>query len=224
MLFALTMSSPPRQRRRILGLGPNPRAARAQANEDEIARRAAFAQVRNDQNIGLDIPDSEHSQDSFNLDSDSDDIRASRRAPPQAAAAAAAAAPAAAPPAAAALSARSRQLWLGNDAKLNIVASLFLLQPERQEMLAIASQDPERIAAIRQIKRDPSRDLDHDNLKHSGKKFIIIKTCEELNEHAGFAQFLPGNQRILPETLRQKIKEFTDIAAICPESDIDRSI
>ena len=124
---------------------------------------------------------------------------------------------AAAAAAAAASSARSRQLWLGNHAKLNIVASVLLLQPDRQEMLALASQDPERIADSRQFKRDPSRDLGHDNS-------IIQKTCEELNAHAAFAQYLPANQRIGADLLRQKIKDFTDIAIICLESDIDCSI
>jgi hypothetical protein len=104
------------------------------------------------------------------------------------------------------------------------VASLFLLQPERQEMIAIASHDPVRAAAIRLFKRDPSRDFGHDNMKRAGKKFIIEKTCEELNEHAAFAQFLSANQRILPELLRQKIREFQDISVICHEDSIDRSI
>ena len=131
---------------------------------------------------------------------------------------------AAAAAAAAASSVRSRQLWLGNHAKLNIVASVLLLQPDRQEMLALASQDPERIADIRQFKRDPSRGLGHDNLKNAGKTSIIQKTCEELNAHAAFAQYLPANQRIGADLLRQKIKDFTDIAIICLESDIDCSI
>jgi hypothetical protein len=210
-------SSPPHIRRRIVGLN-DPRGARAQATESEQQRLALrhIARVED-----LEIPSEEYTDGDDYSDSDSVDFRAHRQAPLQAPPAAAAAP---APAAAAASSARSRQLWQGNHAKLNIVASLFLLQPERQEMLAIASHDPVRAAAIRQFKRDPSRDLGHDNMKHAGKKFIIEKLCEELNEHAAFAQFLPANQRLQPELLRQKIREFQDIAVTCDEDSIDRSI
>jgi hypothetical protein len=214
-------SPPPRQQRRIVGLN-DPRAARAQANLDELARQAAFNQIRNDQNMGLDIPDSQDSQDSFNLDSPDPQRRrrapapAAREPPPQAPAPAAAAPPAA-------LSARGRAMWQGNDIKLNIVASLYLLQPGRQEMIAAASNDQIAITAIRQFKIDPSRDLGHDNLKRAGKKFIIEKTCEELNDHPIFAQFLLPNSRMNAELLRQKIGEFQEIAVNSPEEDIDRS-
>lgn len=229
------MSSPPPIRRRV-GLGQrvgDPRAARAQASEaesqrlelqqraDEQSNHRVFQQIVRQGNMGLDIlSDSEnYDVDEFNLDtSDSEDHpRARAREPPPLP-------PQPAPaPAAAQLSARSRQLWQGNNAKLNIMSSLYLLQPVRQEMIANASQDPDSIAVIRQIKRDPSRDLGHDNLKHAGKKFIIEKTCEELNDHSVFAQFLPANSRIGAELLRQKIREFQEIAVNSAEEEIDRS-
>jgi hypothetical protein len=214
-------SSPPLIRRRVVGLA-DPRAARAQALESEQQRLAQRLALRHIVRVedNLDIPSEEYTDGDDHSDSGSDSV--DFRAPPRASPQAPAAAPAVAP--AAALSARSRQLWQGNHTKLNIVASLFLLQPERQEMIASASQNPARIAAIRAFKRDTSRDLGHDNLKHAGKKFIIEKTCEELNEHAAFAQFLSANQRIQPELLRQKIREFQDISVNCHEDDIDRSI
>ena len=230
------MSSPPPIRRRV-GLGQrvgDPRAARAQASEaeshrlelqqraDEQGNRRVFQEIVRQGSMGLDIPSDGENYDEereFNLDtSDSEDYPRARpreapHLPPQPAQA----------PAAAQMSARSRQLWQGNHAKLNIMSSLYLLQPVRQEMIANASQDPESIAVIRQIKRDPSRDLGHDNLKHAGKKFIIEKTCEELNDHSIFAQFLPANSRIGAELLRQKIREFQEIAVNSVEEEIDRS-
>jgi hypothetical protein len=131
---------------------------------------------------------------------------------------------------AASLSARSREVarsrdrhfWQGNDSKLNVFARIFLRQPQRQEMLAIASNDPERVAEIRQLKRVLARDFDHDNFKHSAFSFIVLKTCEELNSNQAFVDsYLPANTLLNPELVRQKVKEFQAIAVRANIQDID---
>jgi hypothetical protein len=218
------MSSPPPPRncRRRVGLGQpvgDPRAARAQASEAEI-QRLALQQIVRQGSMGLDIPsDDENDDDEFNLDtSDSEDYPRARAREPPSPPPQPAQVPADAQPVAS-LSARSRQLWQGNHPKLNIVARLFLLQPQRQEMLAMASNEPE---LIRQLKRDQTKDFGHDNFKHAGFSFIVQKTCEELNSNQAFVQgYLPQNSILSAELLRQKIKEFQLIAVNTNIQDID---
>jgi hypothetical protein len=162
-------SSPPLNRRRIVGLNdPNPRGARAQANDAET-QRLAMQQVARQNSANFENPDAS-SSDEFNLDSPPQQQREQppaapiqRRAPP------ASAAPPALP--------RNRFFWAGNNTKLNFLASKYYHQPLRQQIAALASQSPDRIEEIRLLKRDTTKDLDFDNLKHSGKVFLIQKTC-----------------------------------------------
>ena len=94
-------------------------------------------------------------------------------------------------------------------------------QPRRQEIIAAASGDLALQTQILSLKRNPTRDLDHDNLKYSGQKFLLDKTCEELNTCTEFARFKPATQQIHYELLRSKIKEFQDIAVAAREDSID---
>jgi hypothetical protein len=194
-------SSPPLNRRRIVGLH-DPRSARAQANDRESQRLAMQHIVRQD-NLGLDIPSDSENDDEFNLDSPS---------PP--------------PPAAEQVVVpiqrpRNRHYWAGNNPKLNLLASAYINQPMRQEIEANASGSPELIDALRQLKRDTTQDLDFDNLKHSGKIFLIQKTCEQLNDSQEFKNLMPEGGTLGIELARQKIKEFSDIAVATPEDQID---
>jgi hypothetical protein len=214
--------SPPRNRRRIVGLN-DPRAARAHATDAE-QRRLALQQIVQQGRMGLDIPSDAYEDseaDEFNLDSDSDsdDAAAAAAPPPPPAEAVPQSAPiqvqAAAP------APRNRYFWVGNDTKLNIVARRFLLQPQRQEMAAMAANDPERISEIRLLKRDQNKDFDHDNFKHSAHSFLVQKTCEELNTDRAFVEsHLPPNSSLNAELLRQKIKEFQQIAVNTNIQDI----
>ena len=220
-------SSPPRGRRRI-GLS-NPRAARAEATEAESRRleiqyeaeqrgiylaeqeqrRALQIAARN---VGAEIPDSDYDSDELSEDSQmpNDEVQ---EAP----------APVAVPPPVAAAAPRNRNLWQGNHPKLNMVARRYLMQPQRQEMLAMASNDLDRIAEIRGLKRDPTKDFGHDNFKHSALTFINRKTCEELNSDQVFVQsYLPPNSLLNDENLRQKIKDFQRVAVNTNVEEIDR--
>ncbi len=111
-------------------------------------------------------------------------------------------------------------LWVGNDPKINLVASKFRGQPLRQELAANASGSQDLVAEIRSL-RDPTRDFDYGNLKHYGKKFLMEKTTAELNECAQFQLHMPVGAQLLPEYLRQKIKEFSDIAVATLVDQID---
>jgi hypothetical protein len=203
-------------RRPRVGLS-DPRGARGQANEEEglrVAREAdefrrALQQIVDDGSMGLDLPDSEQLDSE---ESDFDDGYDNHPPPilhPNP------------PPIAAILPARSRTLWVGNNAKLNMVASKFRGQPLRQELAANASGSQDLIDKILSLKRDPNQDFDFGNLKHSGKKFLIEKTTAELNECAQFQLHMPAGAQILPEYLRQKIKEFSDIAVATHVDRID---
>lgn len=75
--------------------------------------------------------------------------------------------------------------------------------------------------AIKLLKRDAMQDLDFDNLKHSGKVFLIQKTCEQLNACQEFKNFMQEGAILGIELVRQKIKEFSDIAVATPENQID---
>jgi hypothetical protein len=216
-------SSPPRGRRRI-GLS-NPRAARAEATEAESRRLEIqyeaelrgihFAEQEQrlalriaTRNVDAEIPDSDYDGDEFSLNSQipNDEVQEA----PAPVAPVAAAAP------------RNRNLWQGNHPKLNMVARRYLMQPQRQEMLAVASNDPDRIAEIRGLKRDPSKDFGHDNFKHSALTFINRKTCEELNNDQVFVQnYLLPNSLLNEEVLRQKIKDFQRVAVNTDVEDID---
>jgi hypothetical protein len=72
----------------------------------------------------------------------------------------------------------------------------YLNQPERQELLANSLNDETRREHIRSLKRDPNRDLGHDNLKYAGQKFLIQKTADELNACQQFAQYKLPSQGI----------------------------
>jgi hypothetical protein len=239
-------SPPPRQVRRI-GLS-NPRAARGQATEAE--NRRVQAQNAVDQReaeerdhrralrlvapvVGLEIPmdeddSGEDSDNQFALDSQSQSsIDDDQHSPPPPAVR-----PAVQPRnispvpiqaiAAAPRNTRNRALWQGNHAKLNIVARRYLMQPGRQEMLAMASNDADRIAEIRQLKRDPTKDFGHDNFKHSALTFLVRKTREELNSDQTFVQnYLPQNSLLSDELLRQKINQFMLVAINTDVADID---
>ena len=117
--------------------------------------------------------------------------------------------------------ARNRYFWQGNDGKLNLMASKYLNQPLRQEIAANASGNADSIAHIRSLKRDPSQDLDHSNLKHSGKLFLVQATTDELNACEAFREYLPETQTLSVELCRQKIKEFQAIAVATPDASID---
>ena len=86
------------------------------------------------------------------------------------------------------------------------LATVYLRQPLRQERLANASGDPELIAHIRSLKRDPARLLDHDNANETGRKFIVQKTCEELNGH------MAPDQVLDVDFCSQKIATFQQLA------------
>ena len=86
------------------------------------------------------------------------------------------------------------------------MATLYLRQPSRQERLANASGDPELIAHIRSLKRDPTRLLDHDNANETGRKFLVQKTCEELNGH------MAPDQVLDVDFCSQKIATFQQLA------------
>jgi hypothetical protein len=118
--------------------------------------------------------------------------------------------------------ARNRHFWQGNDGKLNLMASKYLNQPLRQEIAANASGNADSIAHIRSLKRDPAQDLDHSNLKHSGKLFLVQATTDELNACEAFREYLPETQTLSVELCRQKIKEFQAIAVATPDASIDR--
>jgi hypothetical protein len=214
--IVLTMaSSPPLNRRRILGLN-DPRSARAQANDTEI-QRLAMRQMVQENNANLDIPDSS-SSDEFNLDSPSPPISSlPQQREPQQPAISAPIQRRAAPPALP----RNRYFWAGNNVKLNLLASKYYHQPMRQEIAAHASRSPDSIEEIRLLKRDTTKDLDFDNLKHSGKVFLVQKTCEELNECEEFKAHMPEGVTLGVELCRQKIKEFFDIAVATPDDQID---
>lgn len=230
-------------RGRRVGLS-DPRGARGQANDEEIARRAraqandeeivrhALRRIRQDDLMGLDVPsDSESDIDSMNLDSDSAEPSSSsdqrfhespqRRQPYASVAAAAVAVPG---PERLQSSSRNRYFWAGNNDKLNLLASKYYHQPMRQELAANASGSHAHIEEIRLLKRDPSKDLDFSNLKHSGKVFLVKKTCEELNECDEFRMHMPENTVLGVELCRQKIKEFFDVAIATPDERIDHSI
>ena len=117
--------------------------------------------------------------------------------------------------------ARNRYFWQGNDGKLNLMASKYLNQPLRQEIAANASGNADSIAHIRSLKRDPAQDLDHSNLKHSGKLFLVQATTDELNACEAFKEYLPETQTLSVELCRQKIKEFQAIAVATPDASID---
>ena len=213
--IVLTMtSSPPLSRRRIVGLN-DPRSARAQANDDEVYRRA-MQQIVQQGNLDMDNPDesdteeSRFTDDEFNIDSPSPPPQ--NRQPP--------AEPVVFPiqrPTAP----RNRYYWTGNNAKLNMLASAYINQPMRQDIAATASGSPALIEAIKLLKRDTRQDLDFDNLKHSGKMFLIQKTCEQLNDCQEFKNLMPEGAILSIELGRQKIKEFSDIAVATPENQID---
>ncbi len=227
------MSSPPRRRQRI-GLS-NPRAARGEANQAEQreAQREAEEQYHRlalnlaASVVGLEVPFDDEDRDEFNLDSDNSLSQGSIENDdnPQAPPPPAAVRPLVPPPVAnqaIAAAPRNRALWQGNDAKLNIVAGRYLMQPGRQEMQAMASNNADRIAEIRQLKRDPNRDFGHDNYKHSSLSFLVRKTCEELNSDVTFVQnYLPLNFVLSEELLRQKINQFMQIAIATNVGDID---
>lgn len=97
----------------------------------------------------------------------------------------------------------------------------YLNQPERQELLAQALNDEVRIANILSLKRDQSKDFSHDNLKRGGEKFLLQKTADELNACQEFANYKPASQEIKAELLRQKIKEFQEIAVATEDHAID---
>ena len=187
-------SSHPRNRCRV-GLS-DPRAARAQATDAESQRlqsqqhrRALGDIVLQDDN--LDVQSEEYvnaSDNDFELeDSESDHQPPQARARPPVQMAAM-------PPAknqqfaasAASNHPRNKYFWVGNDPKLNIVARLCLMQPQRQEMLAVASNDADHISEIRQLKWDQSKYFNHDNFKHSAHSFLVQKTCEELSQDVSF--------------------------------------
>ena len=117
--------------------------------------------------------------------------------------------------------ARNRYFWQSNDGKLNLMASKYLNQPLRQEIAANASGNAESIAHIRSLKRDPAQDLDHSNLKHSGKLFLVQATTDELNACEAFKEYLPETQTLSVELCRQKIKEFQAITVATPDASID---
>ncbi len=116
---------------------------------------------------------------------------------------------------------RNRYFWLGNDGKLNLLASKYLNQPLRQEIAANASGNADSIAHIRSLKRDATQDLDYNNLKHSGKLFLVQATTDELNACDAFKEYLPETQTLSVELCRQKIKEFQAIAVGTPDASID---
>jgi len=102
-----------------------------------------------------------------------------------------------------------------------MLASVYINQLMRQEIGANASGSAESIEAIRQLKRDTTRELDFDNWKHSGKMFLIQKTCEQLNDCDEFKALMPEGISLGIELARQKIKEFSDIAVATQEDQID---
>jgi hypothetical protein len=207
-------SSPPLNRRRIVGLN-DPRSARAQANDAEVYRRAMQQIVRSD-NLDMDNPDesdsdeSRFTDDQFNPQSPSPPPQ--NRPPPVEPVVVPIQRP---------MAPRNRYFWTGNNAKLNMLASAYINQPMRQEIAATASGSPDLMEAIKLLKRDAMQDLDFDNLKHSGKVFLIQKTCEQLNACQEFKNFMQEGAILGIELVRQKIKEFSDIAVATPENQID---
>ena len=116
------MSSPPAQRRRVVGLAnPNPRAARQVANESEIQRNAERAVIR-ELHVEVDLTSSEDesyegggSGNSYDFNQeDGGDARQYSLSPPPAAVQDSAGPPR--PPA------RSRTQWQDNHQKLNLMA------------------------------------------------------------------------------------------------------
>jgi hypothetical protein len=229
---------------RRIGLS-NPRAARGEATEAENrrvqAQNAANRREAEERDhhralrlvapiVGLELPideddSDEDSDNEFDLDSQSQSsIDDDQQAPPAAAVRPAVQPlnPSPVPIQATAAASRNRALWQGNHAKLNIVARRYLMQPGRQEMLAMASDDAHRIAEIRQLKRDPTKDFGYDNFKHSALTFLVRKTREELNSDQTFVQsYLPANSLLSDELLRQKINQFMLVAINTPVADID---
>lgn len=219
------------QRRPHVGL-PLPRAARGRANDEEVSRRA-IQDIARRGHLSLDIASSD--AETENMSSDSSDASTLGEQRGQALGNSDASdlsdsppnsleqrRPADAPRAAANLAARNRYFWTGNDAKLNLMASKYLNQPLRQEIIANASRNQEAIAHIRSLKRIQTQDLDHDNLKHSGKLFLVQKTCERLNACETFKEHMPPNQTLTDELCRQKIKEFQRIAVNTSQENIDQ--
>jgi superfamily II DNA or RNA helicase len=98
----------------------------------------------------------------------------------------------------------------------------YLNQPGRQQLLSVAQNDAASQGLILTLKREPHRDLSHDNLKYAGQKFLLQKTAEELNACQEFARYKQASQEISTELLRQKIKEFQDAAVAASEESIDR--
>jgi hypothetical protein len=233
------------RRPRQVGLS-NPRSARGRANEQEIERvsvqnfprrgandeefeRVAIRNIMSRGVMGLDVPgygDSDAETENMSPDASDDSVVGNGdqvhqdeivdsnafvevpESPPEIIVARA--------------RARNRYFWAGNDGKLNLMASKYLNQPLRQELQANSSRDADVIAHIRSLKRDPAKDLDHDNLKHSGKLFLVQKTCDELNECELFKEYMPEHQTLGVELCRQKIREFQEIAVNTRDADIDR--
>ncbi len=209
---------------------PNPRSARAQANEEEMFRRVIRSIVREDE-VGLDIPgydDSGSESENNSLDLSEAPENVDEESEEQIQVNGENEEHVGAPPPASEVivvrSVSSRTRWAGNDSKLNMMASKYLNQPLRQEIIANASNNAGFVSQIRSLKRLPNRDLDYDNLKHSGKIFLVQKTVEELNACDLFKEMMPANQRLSVELCRQKIKEFQLIAVNTLDADIDRRV
>lgn len=120
------MSSPPVQRRRVVGLpNPLPRAARQLSNTEELQRRDAERAVIRQLDVQIDLTSSSE-DDSYEQGYVSplpNAFSESPPAPPEAAVSlAAVVAPEAAARAVASTSARSRTQWTNNHPKLNIMA------------------------------------------------------------------------------------------------------
>ena len=100
--------------------------------------------------------------------------------------------------------ARCRNLWVGNDPKINLVASKFRGQPLKQELAANTSGSQDLVAKNRSLKRDPTQDFDYGNLKHSENKFLMEKTTAELNDCAKFQVHMPVGPQLLPRIFSPK--------------------
>lgn len=101
--------------------------------------------------------------------------------------------------------------WLGNTARLNIMARTLLLAPLNFETLAGAANRQSDLDTIRNMKRIQTSALAWDNLKHSGKTILLNRVCADLNADAAYLE-AAGGARLNPELLRQKMNQFITLA------------
>jgi hypothetical protein len=103
--------------------------------------------------------------------------------------------------------------WIGNTARLNIMARTLLLAPRNFEATAVSSQRQSELETVRNIKRIPASPLAWDNLKHAGKTILLNYVVSELNSDHSYLDSC-GRAFINTELLRQKMNQFIMLSSV----------